>query len=106
MRTYLLEPLYRNWAIKLRSQYNKHYRDIHHLDTHTIDTALNATKDILEKLESINITAFVEKRSHKNFYDRSVLKYCQAQGPDRGSKPRQLTALLSSSPDCKLSFHC
>ena len=91
MRTYLLEPLYRNWAIKIRSQYNKHYRDIHYLDTYTKDTALKATEDILAKLESINITAFVEKQSHKNFYERSVLKYCQVQGPDRGSKSRQLT---------------
>ena len=63
----LLSPSFRDWASKIRSQYDKHYRE-----TEIRDSALEAVEDILEKIKIIpdNSVAYVEKLYYNSFFER------------------------------------
>ena len=58
---------FRDWASKIRSQYDKHYRE-----TEIRDSALDAVEDILEKIKIIpdNSVAYVEKLYYNSFFER------------------------------------
>ena len=62
------EPLiYRDWASKIRSQYDKHFKD-----DEIRNAALDAVIDILDKIGKIpdNSMAYVEKNYYNNFFER------------------------------------
>ena len=62
-----LSSSFRDWASKIRGQYNKHYRE-----TEIRDSALEAVEDILEKIKIIpdNSVAYVEKLYYNSFFER------------------------------------
>ena len=59
--------IYRDWASKIRSQYDKHFRD-----DDIRNAALDAVIDILDKIRDIpdNSMAYVEKNYYNNFFER------------------------------------
>ena len=63
-------PLFRDWASRIRSQYDKHFKD-----QEIRDAALDAVMDTLQKLEKIpeNSMAYVEKNFYNQFFERYKL---------------------------------